>query len=117
MLFAVGNAGKEDFLAVVMQLGVADAAGGLLENRSDLLRLDVVDAQLSAPVGVMRVRVLILSVVADVGVPVPVDAGLAKDKENLVRHAGFLKFLDYRQALVLRRFRFVGVGNDIRRLN
>ncbi len=99
MSFSFGQVRKDEFLGVVMNLRVADVALGVFENRADFLRLDVIDAQLSAGIHGERGSALVGRIVRDVGVPMAVDAGLANGEENFVGHAGIEEGTEHRRIL------------------
>ena len=98
--FAIG---EEDLLAVVVELRIADAALGIVEERRDFARLHVHPAEPPAVVVILAVRPD--DVIAEVGVPVTVRVGLA-DGENDLFHV----------ALVQQR-RAVALWGDLGRLS
>ena len=114
MLFPGRQVGKEDFLPVVMNLRVANVSPGIGENGSDLFRFDVVNA--NRPAGVHREwqPADVVSVIADVGVPVRVVTGLAENEENLFRHAGASKLRQKRlDSLLIKRLRLFSQADVI----
>jgi hypothetical protein len=73
--------GKEDFVTVIMHLGIANRTASVIEQNSNLSVADVQPAQ--ATLGCIGLFVFILGVVAEVLVPVAAYARLPAGENNL----------------------------------
>ena len=96
---------KEDALAVVMDLRVAEVPLRVLDNRARFLRNDVVSVDSAAGSQRERITANVVGVVTDVRVPVFVGSRFADGEDNFVRHSGVAEAFERLFEGRLRRFR------------